>query len=252
MARKTFVCPNGKQALLGSSRRSNVSLSFSTPATVHSRGVRAAVNCSASRSRSSSTSTSATAEGETRSTSALSSIISGKAYVTKDNIDTDQIIPAEWLMLVPSKPDELEKLGAHAMEGLPVDLYPTRYILEGEMKSEYKIIIGGENFGCGSSREHAPISIAAAGSTAIVAQSYARIFFRNCISTGEVYPCEVDDRICEKVNTGDDITIDLDENTVFNHTSGEKFDLKPLGEARPVIEAGGMFEYARKMGIIKK
>ena len=77
----------------------------------------------------------------------------------------------------------MEQLGAHAMEGLPMDLYPERYIQEGKMKSEYAVVIGGENFGCGSSREHAPISMSAAGTTAIVAQSYARIFFRNCIAT---------------------------------------------------------------------
>lgn len=138
------------------------------------------------------------------------------------------------------------------MEGLPKELYPTRYIDEGELKTEYKVIIGGENFGCGSSREHAPISIAAAGTTAIVAESYARIFFRNCISTGEVYPCETSVRLCDKVDTGDEVTIDLEANVMINHTRKEEWPLVPLGDAKPVIDAGGIFAYARKMGMIEK
>ena len=72
------------------------------------------------------------------------------------------------------------------------------------MKTEYPVIIGGQNFGCGSSREHAPVALGASGGTVIVAESYARIFFRNCISTGELYPVETDLRICEEMNTGED------------------------------------------------
>ncbi|PNH06913.1 3-isopropylmalate dehydratase small subunit [Tetrabaena socialis] len=115
-------------------------------------------------------------EGEPR-------VISGKCYVTRDNIDTDQIIPAEYLTLVPSKPDEYEKLGSYALIGLPDDTYTTRYVQEGQMKTEYPVIIGGQNFGCGSSREHAPVALGAAGAQVCVAESYARIFFRNCIAT---------------------------------------------------------------------
>jgi 3-isopropylmalate/(R)-2-methylmalate dehydratase small subunit len=118
----------------------------------------------------------------------MSTTIKGKVFVLDDNIDTDQIIPAEYLTLVPSKPDEYEKLGSYAMIGLP-DRY-ARFIPEGESKTIYSIIIAGENFGCGSSREHAPIALGAAGLEAVVAQSYARIFFRNCTATGELYPCE--------------------------------------------------------------
>ena len=106
----------------------------------------------------------------------------------QQNIDTDQIIPAEYLTLVPSKPDEYEKLGSYALIGLPDDLYPTRYIEVDSMKTEYPVIIGGQNFGCGSSREHAPVALGASGATVVVAESYARIFFRNCVST---YVCFV-------------------------------------------------------------
>lgn len=104
----------------------------------------------------------------------MSTTIKGKVFVLDDNIDTDQIIPAEYLTLVPSKPDEYEKLGSYALIGLP-DRYD-RFIAEGESKTVYSIIVAGENFGCGSSREHAPIALGAAGLEAVVAQSYARIF----------------------------------------------------------------------------
>ncbi|EXC02117.1 3-isopropylmalate dehydratase small subunit [Morus notabilis] len=113
----------------------------------------------------------------------------GVCYVVGDNIDTDQIIPAEYLTLVPSNPAEYEKLGSYALCGLPSS-YAARFLEPGETKSKYSIVIGGANFGCGSSREHAPVALGAAGTAAVVAESYARIFFRNSVATGEVYPLE--------------------------------------------------------------
>lgn len=178
-------------------------------------------------------------------------IIKGKCFVTKDNIDTDQIIPAEYLTLVPSKPDEYEKLGSYALIGLPDDLYPTRYVKDGSMKTEYPVIIGGQNFGCGSSREHAPVALGASGTQVVVAESYARIFFRNCISTGELYPCEAEVRLCEEMTTGQDVTVDMEANVLTNHSTGKTYPLKPIGEAGPVIDAGGIFEFARRQGMIK-
>src|SRR5438132_12214330 len=89
--------------------------------------------------------------------------IRGKVYVLGDNIDTDQIIPAQYLTLVPTIPDEYEKLGSYALCGLPDSLYPTRFVKEGQLDSEYSIVVGGKNFGCGSSREHAPIALGSAG-----------------------------------------------------------------------------------------
>jgi 3-isopropylmalate/(R)-2-methylmalate dehydratase small subunit len=135
--------------------------------------------------------------------------------------------------------------------GLP-DEYTARYVAEGKMKTEYPIIIGGKNFGCGSSREHAPISLGAAGCRAVVANSFARIFFRNCIATGEVYPVEIEDGLNQKVKTGDEVEIDLENKSVKIISSGESCPAKDLGAVKEVIEAGGIFDYARNSGMIAK
>ncbi|CAN6465756.1 unnamed protein product [Victoria cruziana] len=172
----------------------------------------------------------------------------GPCYVVGDNIDTDQIIPAEYLTLVPSKPDEYQKLGSLALIGLPSP-YP-RFVAEGRSNTDYPIVIAGANFGCGSSREHAPVALGASGVKAVVAESYARIFFRNSVATGEVYPVESEARICEECRTGDMVTVDLSENLLVNHTTGKVYALKPIGDAGPVIQAGGIFAYARKTGMI--
>ncbi|DBB08713.1 hypothetical protein WJX82_002760 [Trebouxia sp. C0006] len=178
-------------------------------------------------------------------------VVRGPCYVTKDNIDTDQIIPAEYLTLVPSKKDEYEKLGSYALIGLPTELYKKRFVNDGEMKSEYPIVIGGENFGCGSSREHAPVCMGAAGAKMVVSQSYARIFFRNCVSTGEVYPVETDERLCDILETGQEVEVDLEKDVLTVLKSGKQYALKSIGEAGPVVDAGGIFEYARQTGMIK-
>ena len=174
--------------------------------------------------------------------------VRGAIFVLDDNIDTDQIIPAEYLTLVPSKRDEYYKLGSYALAGLP-DRYGN-FIAPGEMKTLYPIIVAGENFGCGSSREHAPIALGASGVKAVVAQSYARIFFRNCAATGELYPWESVERLCEKFETGQEVSIDFEQNQIINHTLGKVYDLKPIGEVGPVIDAGGIFAYARQTGMI--
>jgi 3-isopropylmalate/(R)-2-methylmalate dehydratase small subunit len=174
--------------------------------------------------------------------------ITSPIYVVGDNIDTDQIIPAQYLTLVPTIAEEYEKLGSYAMIGLPDSLYPTRFVDEGELKTKYQIIVAGRNFGCGSSREHAPIALGAAGVCAVVAESFARIFFRNCVATGELYPYDANERLCNLVQTGDIGTFDFDANTLTVH--GKTYALKPLGEAKPVIDAGGLFNFARQSGMI--
>ena len=176
-----------------------------------------------------------------------SAVMRGRVFVLGDNVDTDQIIPAQYLNLVPTIPEEYEKLGSYALAGL-VD--SPRFVPEGTSKTPYPILVAGRNFGCGSSREHAPIAIGAAGGQAVVAESYARIFFRNCVATGELYPVETPVRLVEEFVTGDEAELDLDASTLSNLRSGHTFRLNPLGDARPVIDAGGLFEYARRTGMI--
>jgi 3-isopropylmalate/(R)-2-methylmalate dehydratase small subunit len=180
----------------------------------------------------------------------MQSVFTGPVYVVRDNIDTDQIIPAQFLNLVPTIAEEYEKLGSHALCGLPESLYPTRFVKPGAMDAEYPIIIAGRNFGCGSSREHAPISLGAAGCRIALGESFARIFFRNCVATGEIYPCEIIDRLCDVLKTGDVVTVDLDAATVTAKATGKVFQFKPLGDVRPVVDAGGLFNFARKTGMM--
>jgi 3-isopropylmalate/(R)-2-methylmalate dehydratase small subunit len=178
----------------------------------------------------------------------MANTVTSEIFVVRDNIDTDQIIPAEYLTLVPTIKEEYEKLGTYALIGLPDDQYPQKYVPEGKSKTPYKIVVAGKNFGCGSSREHAPIAMGAAGCAAVIAESFARIYFRNCVATGELYPYDSNERLCDVLKTGDTGTLDFDNNTL---TVGDKvYDLKPLGEVRPVIEAGGIFNYARQSGMI--
>jgi 3-isopropylmalate/(R)-2-methylmalate dehydratase small subunit len=176
--------------------------------------------------------------------------ITGSVYVLGDNVDTDQIIPAEYLNLVPTIPDELRKLGGYAMAGLPLAPGQAPFVPPGQDTTPYAIVIGGKNFGCGSSREHAPIALGAAGAAAVVAESYARIFFRNCVATGQLYPVEATERLVDAFRTGDEAVLDLDASTLTNRRTARVHRLRPLGDAGPVIDAGGLFAYARQTGMI--
>ena len=180
----------------------------------------------------------------------MQSVFKGPVYVVQDNIDTDQIIPAQYLNLVPTIAEEYEKLGSYAMCGLPDALYPTRYVAEGELDSQYPIIIAGRNFGCGSSREHAPIALGSAQCKIVLAESFARIFFRNCVATGELYPCQISDRLCEELKNGDVISVDLDASKISVEATGKEYSFAPLGDVRPVVDAGGLFNYARAQGMM--
>lgn len=162
----------------------------------------------------------------------------GKVFKYGDNVDTDVIIPARYL----NAPDPAE-LAKHCMEDIDAD-YVDR-VRPGD------IIVGGANFGCGSSREHAPVALSAAGIKAIIAESYARIFFRNCIMTGSVYPMETPVKLNEVIKNGDELTLDLTNNTL-TLPDGKTVELTPLGAAGEVIEAGGIFEFAKKSGMISK
>ena len=178
------------------------------------------------------------------------SVFTGPVYVVRDNIDTDQIISAQYLNLVPTIPEEYEKLGSYALAGLPESLYPARFVKNGKLDSEYPIVVAGKNFGCGSSREHAPIALGSAGCKVVLAESFARIFFRNSVATGELYPCELTERLCDKLKNGEVVTVDLDAGTVTVKATGKVIKFKPLGDVRPVVDAGGLFNYARKTGMI--
>jgi 3-isopropylmalate/(R)-2-methylmalate dehydratase small subunit len=179
----------------------------------------------------------------------VKNIIKGKVFILGDNIDTDQIIPAQFLNLVPTIPEEYEQLGGHALCGLP-DEYTMRFMEKDATKTQYPIIIAGANFGCGSSREHAPVSLGAAGVKAVVANSFARIFFRNSIATGEIYPMETTVDLTAKLNTGDEVELNLGTMIMTISATNTKYPLKDMGDVKDVIDSGGIFEYARKTGMI--
>jgi len=185
----------------------------------------------------------------------MEKIIKGKAFVLGDNIDTDQIIPAEHLVYSLSDPEESKKYGRYALSGVPLKNsgLPDGGIpfIDGEnYQSKYNIIIGGSNFGCGSSREHAPFALQMAGVKVIVAESYARIFYRNCVDGGFVIPYETPIKLNDKIKTNDELEIDLVNNTLKNLSTSEEYKLNPLGDILPIIEAGNIFEYARKNNMI--
>ena len=185
----------------------------------------------------------------------MEKIIKGKAFVLGDNIDTDQIIPAEHLVYSLSDPEESKKYGHFALSGVPLPQagLPGGNIpfINGEKnESEFSIIIGGSNFGCGSSREHAPFALMVAGAKAVVAESFARIYYRNSVDGGFLIPYESPVKINDKIKTGDELEINLKENKLKNLDTGETYTLQDLGEVLPIIEAGDIFEYARQTGMI--
>jgi 3-isopropylmalate/(R)-2-methylmalate dehydratase small subunit len=188
----------------------------------------------------------------------MESRIEGRAYVLGDNIDTDQIIPAQYLTYNPSIPAEYKMFGKYALSGVPDDAagLPKGHVPfhgpDDEFVSPYRIIVAGKNFGCGSSREHAPIALAAAGILAVVAEFYARIFYRNSVNGGYLIPLETKARLVDQVCTGDELAIDINVAKLVNRTTGDAWDLLPLGEVAPILEAGGLFPYAQKVGMLGK
>ena len=186
----------------------------------------------------------------------MDSIIRGKAYVLGDNLDTDQIIPAVYLSYNPSVPEERKFFGMYAMSSVPAGQAGLpdgniRFVREKEFKSDYQIVVGGKNFGSGSSREHAPLALAEAGVKCVIAEFYARIFFRNSVNGGYLILFESKERLVEKIRTGDELEVRLDENLVINKTKNEQYELLPLGDVLPIIEAGGLFSYAKTAGMLK-
>lgn len=155
-----------------------------------------------------------------------------KAWVFGDSISTDLIIPGRYL--VERDPGSLAE---HAMEGTDPDF--------AEEVQEDDIVVAGKNFGCGSSREHAPIALKAAGVSGIVAESFARIFYRNAVNQGiPVLSCE---GIEEKFETGDEIEVDWKDGNIRNLTSGKSFKTSPLPPLlEDIVSAGGLIEHLKK------
>lgn len=187
----------------------------------------------------------------------MNSILRGKAYVLGDNIDTDQIIPAQYLAYNPSIPEERKFFGMYAMSSVPdgkagLPDGRIRFVRPGEHSSDFQIVVAGKNFGSGSSREHAPLALAEAGCSCVIAEFYARIFFRNSVNGGYLIPLESVERLVEKVGTGDELEVRLDQACVINLSRGNaRHALRLLGDMLPIIEAGGLFPYARAAGMIK-
>lgn len=186
----------------------------------------------------------------------MQDVIKGKAYVLGDNIDTDQIIPAKHLVYSLSDPEERKLYGRYALSGVPdaaagLPQGNIRFVPENDHRSPFQIVIGGKNFGSGSSREHAPEAMQIAGVTAVVAESYARIFYRNSVDGGFFIPFEATQRLVGEIKTGDDLEINVPAGTLKNRTSGKTYGLRPLGDVLEIIKAGGVFAYARLAGFLK-
>ena len=152
--------------------------------------------------------------------------ITGKSIVLGDNIDTDQIYPGRFLAITDPK-----EIGSHCLSGVREDIAPSF--------PEGGIVVAGRNFGCGSSREHAPIALLNMGAAAVLADSFARIFFRNAVNLG-LLPV-----ICKGVSShvkdGQTLTIDLEAGNVFIHETGETLPCEQIGDqAMMILEAGGI------------
>ncbi|WP_147821213.1 3-isopropylmalate dehydratase small subunit [Salidesulfovibrio onnuriiensis] len=158
--------------------------------------------------------------------------VQGTAHRVGDHIDTDAIIPARFL--VTTDPDEL---GANCMEGLEAGW--------GKRLKKNDVIVAGENFGCGSSREHAPISILGAGVPVVVAKSFARIFYRNGFNMGLVL-LEVGDDI-DKIGDTDTIEVDTEKGEIRNMSTNETIKCAPVPAfMQEILDAGGLVPYAKK------
>lgn len=156
----------------------------------------------------------------------------GKAWVYKNDVDTDVIIPARYLNT--SEPDELAK---HCMEDIDSNF--------AKLVQKDDFIVAGDNFGCGSSREHAPIAIKACGISAVVAKSFARIFYRNAINIGLVII--ENDKLPDECAKGDELELDLERGIIKNLTTGKEYSYPPFSaEIQDLINAGGLVNYTKK------
>ncbi len=157
--------------------------------------------------------------------------MSGKCWKYEDNVNTDEIIPARYLNTT-----DLEELASHCMEDVDPDFV--------KKAKRGDIIVAGENFGCGSSREHAPLSIKAFGISCIIAKSFARIFFRNAINIG--LPIFESKEAAMEINEGEEVQVDINSSKITNLTTKKEFSFTPFAdEVKDIISAGGLMEYVR-------
>ncbi|MBR2023145.1 MAG: 3-isopropylmalate dehydratase small subunit [Clostridia bacterium] len=163
-------------------------------------------------------------------------IFNGKAIKYGDNVDTDVIIPARYL-----NTSDHKELASHCMEDIDRDF--TKKVQSGD------IMIAGFNFGCGSSREHAPIAIKASGISLVIARSFARIFYRNSINIGlAILEC---DEAVDGISEGDKVEADLDNGIIYNRTTGKSFKTQPFPAfIQEIITNGGLVSSIQK-GVIK-
>ncbi|HEV2192261.1 MAG TPA: 3-isopropylmalate dehydratase small subunit [Nitrosopumilaceae archaeon] len=149
----------------------------------------------------------------------------------KDNIDTDVILPGPYLKI-----HDYKELAKHAMEGLDKDFHSK--VREGDF------IVAGRNFGCGSSREHAPIALSYSGIKAVLALSFARIFYRNSVDGAFLLPIEIDENTYKDISQGETLEIDITKNEIKNLTRNKTYLMKPFPELiGKIVAAGGLFNY---------
>ena len=159
-------------------------------------------------------------------------MIRGKVWKFGDHVDTDVIIPARYLNA--PEPSELAK---HCMEDIDQSFSGT--VQAGD------IMVGGWNFGCGSSREHAPIAIQASGISCVIAASFARIFYRNSINIG--FPILECPEASEAIKAGDIVTVDTETGVIVDETTGETFQAKPFPPfIQKIVESGGLLKYLKE------
>ncbi len=158
--------------------------------------------------------------------------LKGRVFRFGDNINTDEIIPARYLNTI-----DPVILGAHCMEDADADF--SKKVKKGD------IIVAGRNFGCGSSREHAPISIKACGISCVIAKSFARIFYRNAINIG--LPILENDKVPEDIKDGDVIEVDLSKGRVHDKNRAKEYDTQAFPQfMQRIVTAGGLMKYIKK------
>jgi len=159
-------------------------------------------------------------------------ILKGRIWRFNDDIDTDQIYPGKYLSLI-----DKNEMAQHAMEGTALAEVFIKNVKPGD------IIVAGKNFGCGSSREHAPIAIQGAGITLIIAESFARIFHRNCINTA-LPTLELKET--RHINGGDTLEVNLETGEIKNLTKNENYKAEPISQLEwEIMNAGGLLKYLK-------